>query len=135
MMNIDKHNEEHIKEAIKKAGLEHPSPDFAINVMQKITASEVTVAYKPIISVTGWIAMAATVLALVVCAFYISDESSLFSWLDSEKLSGYFTTEISDKISLSKNMMYGLFIAAAVILLQIPLLKSWHQKTLLKNAY
>lgn len=134
-MDTNTHHEKHIKEAITKAGLEQPSSDFATHVMQKIAASDKIIAYKPLISKKGWLAIASTAIIFIVCSFYFKDDIGLPGWLNFEKLSGYITVDISETVTLSKNMVYGILLTSAVILLQIPFLKSWHSRTLWNNNY
>ena len=129
-MKMDENHEKQIKEAIKKVKLEQPSPDFINNVMQKIEASEKTMAYRPLIPRNGWLGIAAIMLIFILISFFFKDEMTLPEWTDLKKLSRYLTLDLSDKIKLSKNMIYGMLLASIMILLQIPVLKSWHSRTL-----
>ena len=133
-METGKHHEKHIKDAVKKVGLAQPSPDFTARVMQKIEASEQVTAYKPLIPQKGWLVIAVTSLIVIIFSFYFADQMA-FDWFDLEKLSAYFTFDLSANISLSRNMVYGMLLTAAVILLQVPLLASRHSRRLWKNNY
>ncbi len=132
-MDIEQHNENYIKEAIKETQLEQPSPGFLHQVMQKIEASEKATTYTPLISRKGWIAAAAIALVFVICSFYLGNDTALLKQINIEKLSGYINLDISDKITLSTNTLYGLLFTSIIILLQIPILKSRHDKAMWGN--
>ncbi|MCB0374587.1 MAG: hypothetical protein KDD04_01560 [Sinomicrobium sp.] len=134
-MDTAGHNEKYIRDAVKKAGLEQPSLDFTAGVMQKLTASEKATVYRPLIPVKGWLVMAAAVVIFTICAFYFGEELTLPVWLKPEKISGDLVAGFLDQLTLSRNMIYGILLTGAVILLQIPILKSRHYRTLWRNHY
>lgn len=132
-MDIEQHNENYIKEAIKETKLEQPSSGFLHHVMQKIEASENVTAYTPLISRNGWIAAAAITLTFIICSFYLGNDIAFLEQFNIGKLSGYLTLDLSDKITLSTNTLYGLLFTSIIILLQIPILKSRHDKAMWGN--
>ncbi|MEM9687287.1 MAG: hypothetical protein AAF934_10260 [Bacteroidota bacterium] len=133
MTDIHKAHEKHIGEALKEEGLAQPSTDFVTCVMQKIEASETRINYTPLIPQTGWLVIGGIALVFIIGSFYFKSQLVLPEWLYPKKLYDYFTIDLSYDITLSKNTMYGILATAAVILLQIPFLKSWHQRTLWRN--
>lgn len=136
MMNTGNHKEDAIKAAIKKTLLHNPSPDFSARVMQKIKVSEKSTTYTPLISRKGWALVAVAAVFVILGAFYLKTASpvSLLKDIELTKITRYLTLpDLSGAITLSGNMAYGLGFAAVIILLQIPILKTFHQQRLWKN--
>jgi hypothetical protein len=129
-MDIDKQTEKQLRKALKNAPLEQPSAAFVHKVMQKIEASEDVLAYKPLISLKGWLAIAAALSIFVLVSFLYKNDTSFLDALNFEKWLAF-----SAKITISKNVGYSIVFIAVAVLLQIPVITSWHTKTMLKNSH
>lgn len=121
-----------IKKAVKEEGLARPSLNFSANVMQAIEVTNVTPAYKPLISKRVWFVAATVLIALVGYAFIsgnITTGNSLLGDTElAEKVSVFFESLQFDGVNfdgfaISKTLSYTLIASLLMILVQIPIIK------------
>lgn len=135
--NMDKHLDSLIGKVLKETELDSPSLDFTATIMSKVEAlpqSEVTV-YKPLISKNVWFCIGALVLGLCIFLTFggTIESSSWFSALNLNEISSVELPTIAypkvfSSITISKTFMYSIVIFAALLFVQIPLLKKQFDK-------
>jgi hypothetical protein len=126
--NKDKQLDDFVKKVVKNIGLETPSDHFTQSIMSKIAAqkenSTITI-YKPLISKTGWLVLAA--ITLFLFAFIIFGNLDLnVGWLPSiDRVAsykiGFFDT--LKQLRLPNTLVYGLMGLTFFIYVQIIFLK------------
>ncbi|MBC9794733.1 hypothetical protein [Sinomicrobium weinanense] len=121
MIYQDPHREEQIRKAIKAGGGEKPSPDFVRDVMQQVAKEqELKEVYKPLISRTAW----GVISVMVACVISLSLFAPEKSWtLDLSFLSFL-------KTSTSPFLWYCIGIISLLVLVQVPLLKIYHSRSI-----
>lgn len=135
-MNIvDKHLKRTIDKLMKEQKLEQPSVDFESIIMAKIEApvnSEVFV-YKPLISKGTW-AIVFLIISLILVSVYFgnaSDNSTLLDTLNIPSFSFDFSNALD--FSFSKPLIYSALALSIMVVLQIPIIKAYHNKQLTVN--
>ena len=132
---MDKHTEQHLdnlaKKVIKDVSIETPTSDFTANVMAQIksVSIESSIAYKPLISKYIWFAIIGVLVAL---SFYVMTTSgNNESWLSTLEFDLFKNINISEslsEISISKSVVYAIGFLGLMLLIQIPMLKNYHNK-------
>ncbi len=115
-----------IKQLVKEAGTEHPSPVFLQNVMNQIKVSETqrSEVYKPLISKKAWLIIGLVILVFIcgVPFFSNTDESIVntinFSFSDLVTIKNPFSG-----FTLHKTTVYGVLFLAMLFFVQITILK------------
>jgi len=128
MKENDKNVEQFIEKVIKETSLETPSFDFTSKVMAQVALEQSkTIAYKPLISKTTWIALFTGIAAVLAYAFFGgSPENKL-----DINISAFFSEQISGLIPnlhFSDVTTYSVLIIAVMALVQIQLLKHYFDK-------
>lgn len=126
--NKDKQLDDFVKKVVKNIGLETPSDHFTQSIMSKIAAqkenSTVTI-YKPLISKTGWLVLAA--ITLFLFAFIIFGNLDLnVGWLPSIDQVASYKIDFFDtlkQLNLPNTLVYGLMGLTFFIYVQIIFLK------------
>lgn len=118
MLHEDPYKEKQIKKAVTRAGLEQPSRDFVHNVMQNIEEGKKTSVYRPLISGGAWRLIAGVIIGIVLLSFFTTENGwvvdlSIFSFL---------------KTAISPSLWYSVGLILLLILVQIPLLKIYHNR-------
>ena len=60
-----------MKDIFQNAGLEKPTKGFTDSVMAKINASEAPIKATPLITLKGWVGIAAGIIALISLTFFV----------------------------------------------------------------
>ena len=111
---------------INEAGLENPSAEFFINVMDKIEAQKVSqpIVFEPLISKKMWMLIALlTIVALVLLTIYpVFTESSFYQLPSLNKFAIQLPEVQFPEIHFSKITVYGIGFLS-LFLIQIPFLK------------
>ena len=128
MKENDKNVEQFIEKVMKETSLETPSFDFTSKVMAQVALEQSkTIAYKPLISKTTWIALFTGIAAVLAYAFFGgSPENKLdinISAFFSERISG-----LIPNLHFSDVTTYSVLIIAVMALVQIQLLKHYFDK-------
>ena len=130
----DQHLNELTKKIIGETSLEQPSLDFTTNVMAQVEmTSEKIIAYKPLISKKGWLAIVALFFMGIVFAFYGDFNGN--GWFDSinldySVLTDNKFTELISSITLSSTAIYAIVFFGLLFFVQISYLKNYHSKQL-----
>lgn len=115
-----------IHKLINEAGLENPSTEFFINVMDKIEVQKVSqpIVFQPLISKKIWLLIVSfTIVALVLLSVYpIFTEFTLYQLPSLSKLSFQLPEMQLPEIQFSKITIYGIGFLS-LFLIQIPFLK------------
>jgi len=126
MNESDKNLENLIEKMMAENTLESPSIDFTSKIMSQITAAEEVKAkvYKPLISTQIWVFIAVSLLALVIYSFISGNEYDLkVNEIYADKFSGLFS-----EFHFSKKALYAILIVPFMVLIQITVLKNYHEK-------
>ena len=111
---------------INEAGLENPSAEFFINVMDKIETQKVSqpIVFQPLISKKMWLLIISfTIIALVLLSVYpIFTETSLYQLPSVSKFAFQLPEVQFPEIHFSKITVYGIGFLS-LFLIQIPFLK------------
>ena len=135
-MNIeDKHLKRTIDKLMNDQKLEQPSVDFESVIMAKINApvnSEVFV-YKPLISNGTW-AIVFLITSLILVSVYFGNTSDSNTLLDTLNIPS-FNFDFSNALdfSFSKPLIYSALALSVMVVLQIPIIKAYHNKQLTVN--
>lgn len=121
------------KKIIKEAAVESPSFNFTDTVMSQIETLSVrssVTAYKPLISIKGWLVIAIVFIALLIIMIMTSEGYSLgllnkinFSIISNNKM-----TEALSNIKISKTLTYTIALFGLMLSIQIPWLKHYFDK-------
>jgi hypothetical protein len=120
------------KKYVKEIPVASPSIDFTANLMRKIhelQTVKTTVAYKPLISVKGWVLVVASLIALVLIPFKSSNKEWFtlpemnFSFLEKLNFAGLF-----ENVHVSNTTLYLAITFSALIFIQIFYLKGYFEK-------
>jgi hypothetical protein len=123
-MEKEEYFDQLMKEAIQATKLEEPSPYFAEAVMQKIETIAKLPSDKPLVIKGGWVFVAAMITGIAVLSFYFNTPDLSLSRLN---ISKYFTIP-EFKIRLSPPVEYSLLCLMLLILIQLPILKAYHNR-------
>ncbi|MEP5338505.1 MAG: hypothetical protein ABJL44_15305 [Algibacter sp.] len=123
------------KKIIKEAAVESPSFNFTDTVMSQIETLSVrssVTAYKPLISIKGWLVIAIVFIALLIIMIMTSEGYSLdllnkinFSIISNNKMG-----EALSNIKISKTLTYTIALFGLMLSIQIPWLKHYFDKRL-----
>ncbi|MEP1489301.1 MAG: hypothetical protein ABJK28_12810 [Algibacter sp.] len=123
------------KKIIKEAAVESPSFNFTDTVMSQIETLSVrssVTAYKPLISIKGWLVIAIVFIALLIIMIMTSEGCSLdllnkinFSIISNNKMG-----EALSNIKISKTLTYTIALFGLMLSIQIPWLKHYFDKRL-----
>ncbi|NQY07696.1 MAG: hypothetical protein HRT68_16250 [Flavobacteriaceae bacterium] len=113
--------EDLVSKMIKEGGLEKPSVDFTSNLMNEITIQKTV--YKPLISKTVWVFIILAFLALGAFLLLNSNQKESLGWFDGMTLS-------LAECKVSKTVLYATTFMSLLLLLQIPILKNYFDKSL-----
>ena len=110
-----------IKKLLKEAPMETPSKDFSKKVMQHIEKKNIYMPYRPLISKTAWLGIAALFIVGLVWVYY-NPSSSAYN-LDTRSLSEKVNLKNPfEGLHFSKTTLYAIGFMALFIL-QVPVLK------------
>lgn len=125
MKEKDKRVEEFIGKVFSETTLETPSFDFTSKIMAQVSVLEQSKVkeYKPLISKTVWFAIFGILLAMMGFATFGTSEKTQFDFGLSAKIAGSIPS-----IHFSDATTYSVLIVTIMILIQIPLLKSYFDK-------
>ena len=131
--NVDKHIEKFVDNVMKSSTLEKPAFDFSSKVMAQVTTasqSSITV-YKPLISKTVWVIIAAIILSITVyLAMTIPMDNSWFGTIDFSIVSNNKITELFSSLQLSQITLYTTLALGVMLFIQLPILKNYFDKRL-----
>ncbi|MCB0445028.1 MAG: hypothetical protein R2812_07740 [Gelidibacter sp.] len=132
--NEDKPIEKLITKVMQTSTLETPSFDFSSQVMSHIEAFEnnKVIIYQPLISKKVWAVIFGCFVAFMVCIFMTTSKDTS-RWTNALNFSMFFNNDISKLLSgvvFSKTTTYILMIATVMLLVQLPMLKSYFDKRL-----
>ncbi|SFW13442.1 hypothetical protein SAMN02927921_00193 [Sinomicrobium oceani] len=117
----DVNKEKLIREALREKGREKLPADFTMRIMEQLVhEKKPVITYKPLISRTGWMVVAAAVMAVLGLAFFSGSDTGVVN----------FTLPELPKIKLPRFTGYSIGLIFLLILVQIPLLKIYHSKKL-----
>ena len=111
---------------IKEAGLEKPSANFSMEVLQKIEVRTHSQKVQPLLSLKSWVFIVAAILLSSVLLFMYPPELELWKDFFATKPTGWDFNMA--QFEISESTVYA-FIFLSLFLLQIPILK----RTLGKN--
>lgn len=119
------------KKYVKEIEQEQTSLDFTANLMQKIVLESQVKAFKPksLISIKGWLSIAAFVIVTLGIAFFQSEDSILKSLnLNLSFFEKFDATKLVDNISISNSTIYAFIFFGLMIAVQITYLKQYFDK-------
>lgn len=125
MKEEDKNIEKFIEKVMAETSLETPSFDFTSKIMKQVAVEkEAKVAvYKPLISKPVWYSISAILLAIIAYSFFNGSKETQFDIDLSAKISS-----LIPNIHFSDTTTYSVLIVTLMVLIQIPILKSYFEK-------
>lgn len=125
MKEKDKKVEEFIEKVFLETTLETPSLDFTSKIMAQVTALEQSKIkeYKPLISKPVWCAILLILATMIGFATFGTSEKTQFEFDFSAKMASLIPS-----VHFSDTITYSVLIVTMMILIQIPLLKSYFDK-------
>ena len=125
MKEEDKNIEKFIEKVMAETSLETPSFDFTSKIMKQVTVEkEAKVAvYKPLISKPVWYSISAILLAIIAYSFFNGNKETQFDIDLSAKISS-----LIPNIHFSDTTTYSVLIVTLMVMIQIPILKSYFDK-------
>lgn len=128
----DKYLDQLAKKVMKDASLETPSFDFTNIVMSQVSAlsHKKVIAYKPLISKTGWIFILVGILILVFFVLF-GNQTSSSGWLNTMGFSMFSNNAMTQvflnfkipSFTISKTLTYAIVFFGIMVCIQIPFLK------------
>ncbi|AXP81791.1 hypothetical protein CJ739_2725 [Mariniflexile rhizosphaerae] len=128
----DKYLDQLAKKVMKDAPLETPSFDFTNTVMSQVSglSHNKVIAYKPLISKTGWIFILVGFLILVFFVLF-GNQTSSSGWLNTIDFSMFSNNGIAQALSnfkipsftISKTLTYAIVLFGVMVCIQISFLK------------
>lgn len=133
--NTNKHINDLVDKMLQDAPLESPSFDFTNNVMSKIETLEQTsnssvTTYKPLISKTHWLLIAASIIVVIVYSYFGGETSTGSGWLNQLNLSNLSFNNPLKNITFSKTTMYALVLFSVFLFVQMPLFNKRFDKSI-----
>jgi hypothetical protein len=126
MKESDKNIEKFIGKVMLESTLESPSIDFTSKVMSQIIVTEKSKIknYKPLISTPIWIVVLGSLISLIFYNIFGNEP------YNSEIGHSYIVNiqNIFSEFRFSKNTIYAILIVSLMVLIQILLLKNYHDK-------
>ena len=115
------------KKWIRDGGLEKPASNFSELVMKTITESQKVVpVYRPLVTVKGWLFIAAILIGVGVFLYYNPSESN--KWIDGIINKKEISFDLPfEQIQVSKTMFYALGFLS-LFFIQLPFLKRLVEK-------
>lgn len=131
---MESHSEQHFdnlaKKVIKSTKLESPSLDFTANVMASLEGGK-SIAYQPLITKKGWLAIAIIILGIVAYPLFGNVEGTgLLENVDYSIISNNVITDALGGIAFSKTLMYCIVILGAFWFIQVQMMKHQIEKRL-----
>ena len=125
MKEEDKNVEKFIDKIMSEASLETPSFDFTSKVMAQVSAAKETktIPYKPLISKPVWYSIFGILASIIIYSFFQGSKETQFDIDLGAKISS-----LIPNFNFSDATSYSILIVTLMVLIQIPLLKSYFDK-------
>ena len=129
MKKSDEYYENLVDKVMAESALQKPSADFTSKIMSQVLVIEKTksIVYKPLISKPVWGVIFGCLIVFIGYVVFGGDKAMTSDL----SLSALYYLEIDNLIPVvefSKNTSYAVLIVVLMILIQIPLLKNYHDK-------